>query len=159
MEFSSGLPGCMVDLTDDGKLLFTGGIYMPLAYLSGSGGGQYIGGFDNTGTGTPNNPNPSHPQYWNPYMWRLPGTSGYTIATIAGHNDTSTYFRMVLDPVTFQPVKEHLTRPLVEQLRDYIYAKDKHLKAPNQFALRKEQYYGYYDADELQYVIEQIPIH
>lgn len=152
-----GLPGCMVSVTANGKLLFTGGTIMQIGGSSGGGGmDHFMGGFDHNSTTAYSNgmvvPN------FNPYMYRLPGTPSFVSAASSGTYYMSTYFRMLLDPVTLKPIKGQPSRPLIEQIRDFVYAKGK-LKAPNQFSIGKTQYYGYYDEDTQQYVIEQIPIH
>ena len=150
-----GLPGCMVSVTRDGKLLFTGGTIMQIGGPTGGGMDHYYGGFDHSSTTTYTNgmtvPN------FNPLMYRVPGTPHLLANASSGTYYMSSYFRMLLDPVTLKPVKGLPSRPLIEQIRDFVYAKGK-LKAPNQFAIAKNQYYGYYDEDTQEYVIEQIPI-
>jgi hypothetical protein len=153
---SNGLETCMVSLTRDGKILFTGGTFMPIATAGGADMPHYMGGFDHSSTTTYSNgmvvPN------YNPYMYRLPGTPSFVGSGSSGTYYMSTYFRMLLDPATLKPVKGQPGRPVIEQIRDFVYAKGR-LKASNQFAIGKNQYYGYYDEDAQEYVIEQIPIH
>ena len=49
-------------------------------------------------------------------------------------------------------------RPIAAQIKDYIDDTGKK-KATNQFAIGKNQYYGYYDGDMQEYVIEQIRLY
>ena len=157
-----GVPGCAISVTHNGQLLFTGGAVNLFGgppsgvSFSGGGGGSYHGGFDHNSTTTYSNgmtvPN------WNPNMYYVPGNPTTVFNAASGTYYTSTFFRLLLDPVTLKPVKGQTSRPLIEQIRDYVYAKGKP-KAPNQFSIGKNQYFGYYDEDTQQYVIEQIAIH
>jgi hypothetical protein len=152
----NGLAVCMVSLTGNGDLLFTGGAFMHLTYSTGSNS-HYMGGFDHTNT--TNIPNIGPVPTYNPYMYRVPGGPSFAGASSPpGMYYMSTHFDLLLDPVTLKTVKGQPRRPVVEQIRDYMYAEDRRAKAPNQFAIGNNQYYGYYDQDAQQYVIEQIPI-
>jgi hypothetical protein len=66
---------------------------------------------------------------------------------------------MLLDPATLKVTKGRTPRPLADQIKDYIDETDKKAKATNQFAIGKNQYYGFYDRDAQEYVIEQIRLY
>jgi hypothetical protein len=93
---------------------------------------------------------------WNPYMYYRPGIPSYTYTSARYY--TTTYFRMLLDPVTLKVTRGQVRRPVAEQIKDYIDDTEMRGRASNQFAIGKNQYYGFYDKDLQQYVIEQIRI-
>ncbi len=95
-------------------------------------------------------------QTWNPNMYYRPGTPSYT--TTSARYYTTTYFKLLLDPATLKATKGRLPRPVAEQVKDYMETVDKKAKATNQFAIGKDQFYGYYDSDAKAYVIDQVKI-
>ena len=86
-----------------------------------------------------------------------PGYPSYTSTSARYY--TTTYFKMLLDPTTLKTVHGRVPRPVADQIKDYIDDTDKKAKATNQFAIGKNQYYGYYDRDMQEYVIEQIRLY
>jgi hypothetical protein len=157
---TKGTEGLMVSQADpNAKIVLTAGTYDMIKMSTGGGtmGGGWQGGWngpvDTKGIG--NGANANIPSY-NPYMYYRPGIPSYTY-TSARYYQT-TYFRMLLDPATLKVTRGQVRRPVAEQIKDYIDDTDKRGRATNQFAIGKNQYYGYYDKDEQQYVIEQIRI-
>jgi hypothetical protein len=64
----------------------------------------------------------------------------------------------MLDPITFKPAKGRAPEEVGKQIKDYIEEVDKKAKAKNQFAIGKNQYYGFYQPELKTYIIEQIKI-
>jgi hypothetical protein len=152
--FTKGTEGLMVTRTDAGKLVLTAGTYdmIPIP----SGGGMSTGGYwtgSNQMRLDPSAHNGVSMQYI-PNSVFVPGQPVYTRTSARYY--TTTYFKMMLDPTTLKVSKGRVPRPVADQVKDYVDDTDKKAKATNQFAIGKNQYYGYYDRDMLEYVIEQI---
>ncbi|GGB13871.1 hypothetical protein [Puia dinghuensis] len=153
--FTKGSEGIMVAQAEPGsKLVVTAGTYDPIAVPSG---GATAGHFYTPGYSSPN-PDHNNALEWQSYYvtFYVPGTPSYT--KIPARYYTTTYFRMLLDPTTLKVTRGQVRRPVADQIKDYMEDTDKRGKATNQFAIGKNQYYGFYDRDEQQYVIEQIRI-
>lgn len=158
--FTKGTEGIMVSQMPNGRLVLTAGTYDPIKMQTGGSGPQYMGGFQPSGSpavyNAPITSSGAVYMAYNPYMYMLPGRPAFT--TTSARYYTTTYFRLLLDPVTFRPVKGQVRRPVADQIKDYVDDTDKKSKATNQFAIGKNQYYGFYDRDAQEYVIEQIHI-
>ena len=152
--FTKGTEGLMVTRTDAGKLVLTAGTYDMIQMSSGGDGGHWVGGLA-----------PASPGYtkagvmmnYDPSLHYVPGSPVYTTKSARYYN--TTYFKMLLDPTTLKTVHGRVPRPVADQIKDYIDDTDKKAKATNQFAIGKNQYYGYYDRDMQEYVIEQIKLY
>lgn len=152
-RLKSGKKGIAVTQTKTGQILITAGAYDIIN--TGSGGG---GGMTPTSSWVKTvNTNPTVPM---PYTYHLetyyrPGYYHY------GNNSGAywkVYFRMLLDPSAFATTKGRIPVPTSTQIKEYISGTDKKLKATNQFSSGDQQYYGYYDSDMKEYVVEQINI-
>ena len=89
-------------------------------------------------------------------MYYRPGTPGYTTTNARYYNTTS--FKVLLDPKSFKNVRGRVPIPVPDQIKDYMEGVDSKAKATNQFSIGNNQYYGYYDRDAHNYVVEQIKI-
>jgi hypothetical protein len=118
---------------------------------SGGGGGQWVGGYQNTP-----NPGGGYRTAYNPMMYYRPGMP--TSTTTDARFYTSIYFKYMLDPVTLKPAKGRVPDEVGKQIKDYLEDVDKKAKAKNQFAIGKNQYFGYYQPEQKTYIIEQIKI-
>jgi len=152
--FTKGTEGLMVSRTDGGKLVLTAGTYDMIQISGGAPtGGYWAGGFV---THSDINARSGVSTTWEPLINYVPGTPVYT--TTSARYYTTTYFKMLLDPTTMKVTRGRVPRPIAAQIKDYIDDTGKK-KATNQFAIGKNQYYGYYDGDMQEYVIEQIRIY
>ena len=147
--FTKGTEGLMVTQTESGKLVLTAGTYDMIKVSSGANGPHM-----------PDMPE-MHMEHEGaagmvPFYTTRPGTPVFT--TTSARYYTTTYFRMLLDPATFKVTRGQVRRPVADQIKDYVDDTDKRSKAKNQFAIGKNQYYGFYDRDAEQYVVEQIRI-
>ncbi len=152
-QLSFGNMGVMVYKLPAGKILVTAGTYHTVVLASG-GGMSYSGGFQQSRTSA-GVAIPGAVEY-NAFKYTRPGNSTY-ISEDARHY-YSTYFQYTLDPVTLRPSKQKVPVSLPEQVKDYIGTVNSKVKATNQFAIGKNQYYGYYDVDTKSYIVEQIII-
>ena len=147
--FTKGTEGLMVAQMESGKLVLTAGTYDMVKVSSGASGAHM-----------PDMPEihmePEGAAGMVPFWITRPGAPIYT--TPSARYYTTTYFRMLLDPVTFKVTRGQVRRPVADQIKDYVDDTDMRSKAKNQFAIGKNQYYGFYDRDAEQYVVEQIRI-
>lgn len=150
-----GTEGLMVTENKTGQLVVTVGTYDLIPLPSGGGGATWVGGFQNSLTPSPNG-GANLTTTWNPHMYLRPGAPSF--ATTSARYYTTTYFKLLLNPTTMKTAKGRLPMPVADQIKDYIETVDKKAKATNQFCIGKSQYYGYYDRDAKEYVIEQIRI-
>ncbi len=153
-DFSSGsgLLGVIVARTESGQLVLTAGTYMPI--FMGGGGGSFTGGYvQDRPTSFPNS---GAQLRWDPYKYGIPGNPGSS--TPDARYYFTTHFSLLLDPTSLKAGKGKLPVPVGDQIKDYLDDAEKKSKATNQFAIGKNQYFGYYDKDSQAYVIEQIPI-
>jgi len=156
--FTKGTEGLMVARTDAGKLVVTAGTYDMIPM--GGGGGGMAGGYWTGGMVTSSDPyahNGISTTYQPIREFVVPGAPIYTMKSARYY--TTTYFKMLLDPVTLKVTKGRVPRPVADQIKDYVDDTDKKAKATNQFAIGKNQYYGFYDRDMQEYVIEQIRLY
>lgn len=151
---TKGTEGVMVYENKTGQLVVTIGTY-DLIPVSSGGSGGWQGGFEKTTIGNTSN-GPITAMTWNPNMYYRPGAPSYT--TTSARYYTTTYFKLLLDPATLKPARGRVPQPVAEQVKDYIEGVDSKAKATNQFAMGKDQFYGYYDRDTKAYVIDQIRI-
>ena len=152
--FTRGAEGLMVSQTDGGKLILTAGTYDPLPASYTGGGYTSAGHFEMTKI--PGHPTGATMMVYREHSVYRPGYSVYTKPSARFYS--STYFRMQLDPATLKVAKGRLITPVSAQIKDYMDDIDSKAKATNQFALDRNQYYGYYDRDMHAYVVEQIKI-
>lgn len=157
--FNRGTEGLMVTENKAGQLILTVGTY-DLIPLSTGGGGGWQGGWQQSTVHTGSEPN-GQAHYttvtsWNPNMYYRPGTPGYTTTNARYYNTTS--FKVLLDPKSFKNVRGRVPIPVPDQIKDYMEGVDSKAKATNQFSIGNNQYYGYYDRDAHNYVVEQIKI-
>ena len=89
--------------------------------------------------------------YINTYY--TPGISSYSKSSMYYK---SISFKMKVTAGTFNARKTRTAKPLGDQIREYMDDKPQYLN--NQFAIGDKQYYGYYDGDTEEYVIENILI-
>ncbi len=149
--FTNGTEGLMVRRLGSGKLLLTAGTYDLIPMSSGvSTGGGYSPGYQLQYT------NAGAKLEYNPFMYYTPGVPSYTKLSARYYN--TTYFKCLFDPLTFKPARGRVPMSVADQVKDYMEDADKKLKATNQFAVGKNQYYGFYDRDLKSYVVEQIRI-
>jgi hypothetical protein len=148
---TNGREGVMVHALLNGKLVVRVGTYDLMVMSSGGGGGQWVGGYQNTP-----NPGGGYRTAYNPMMYYRPGMP--TSTTTDARFYTSIYFKYMLDPVTLKPAKGRVPDEIGKQIKDYLEDVDKKAKAKNQFAIGKNQYYGYYQPELKTYIIEQIKI-
>jgi hypothetical protein len=147
--FTNGREGVMVHPLPNGKLMVRVGTY-DLMQLGGSSGG-WVGGWEKTG-----NPNGGQTMIYNPALYYRPGMT--TSSQTNSRNYVQVYFKYMLDPITFKPAKGRAPEEVGKQIKDYIEEVDKKAKAKNQFAIGKNQYYGFYQPELKTYIIEQIKI-
>jgi hypothetical protein len=158
--FTKGTEGLMVTENKSGQLVITAGTYDLIPIGGGGSSGGYVGGYQQSSMAvTPGITNHGATStaisVYNPTMYYRPGTPGYT-STDARYYST-TYFKLLVDPAGFKPARGRAPQPVPDQIKDYIEAVGT-VKATNQFAIGKNQYYGYYDRDAKSYVVEQIRI-
>ena len=89
-------------------------------------------------------------------MYYMPGTSSY-MSTSARYYRTI-YFKVLMDSSTCKPARGRVTESIGEQIKDYMDDSDQRAKAAKQFSIGGKQYYGFYDRDQVAYVIEEIMI-
>ncbi|MBS1562953.1 MAG: hypothetical protein JST39_01135, partial [Bacteroidetes bacterium] len=157
--FTNGTEGLMVTENKSGQLIVTVGTYDLIPLNTDGSSGGYVGGFQSgsvpvTPTAMNHGATSSATMVWNPTMYYRPGTPGYTTTSARYYN--TTYFKILLDPKTYKTARGRVPTPVPDQIKDYIETIDKKAKATNQFAIGKNQYYGYYDRDSKSYVVEQI---
>lgn len=160
--FTRGTEGLMVTENKTGQLILTVGTYdlIPLS-SGGGGGGNWQGGWQrSTVAVSPSAASGGLPYTttttWNPNMYYRPGTPGYTTTDARYYN--TTFFKVLLDPKSFKNVRGRVPMSVPDQIKDYMEGVDSKAKATNQFAIGNNQYYGYYDKDLHNYVVEQIRI-
>ena len=147
---TNGREGVMVHALSTGKLVVRVGTY-DLIVLSSGGGGRLDGGYQSTPS-----PGVNASAVYNPMMYYRPGAP--TSTTTDARFYTSIYFKYMLDPVTLNPAKGRVPDEIGKQIKDYLEDVDKKAKAKNQFAIGKNQYFGYYQPEQKTYIIEQITI-
>jgi hypothetical protein len=160
-EFNRGTEGLMVSENKAGQLILTVGTYDLIPLNTGGSSGGYSGGWQQGSMSvTPGIANhgatSSAVSVWNPTMYYRPGTPGYTTTNARYYNTTS--FKMLLDPKSFKNVRGRVPVSVPDQIKDYMEGVDSKAKATNQFSIGNTQYYGYYDKDAHNYVVEQIRI-
>ncbi len=148
--FTKGTEGLMVTENKSGQLIITAGTY-DLIQINRGGSGTFdrVGGYQNTGTVD----RWGSTTVWNPNMYFRPGSPSYTSTDARYYN--TTYFKLLVDPVSFKTTRGRAPQSVPAQIKDYIETVSS-TKATNQFAIGKNQYYGYYDRDAKSYVVEQI---
>jgi hypothetical protein len=151
--FTKGTEGIAVSTNQAGQYILKVGTYDPIQM--GGGGGGYVGGFQqgapiSTGAG----PIPNY--YYNPYMYYVPGSSGYS--TTSARYYTTTYFKMLLDPTSLKTAKGKIPSSIGDQVKDYMNDADQKAKAVKQFEMSGNQYYGFYNKDSKIYEVDQIMI-
>jgi hypothetical protein len=159
--FNRGTEGLMVTENKAGQLILTVGTYDLIPMSTGGSSGSWQGGWQQSSVSvTPGISNhgatSSAVSVWNPNMYYRPGTPGYTTTNARYYNTTS--FKILLDPKSFKNVRGRVPIPVPDQIKDYIAGTDLKAKATNQFSIGNNQYYGYYDRDAHNYVVEQIKI-
>jgi hypothetical protein len=160
-EFNRGTEGLMVSENKSGQLILTVGTYDLIPLSTGGSSGGYSGGWQQGSMSvTPGISNhgatSSAVSVWNPTMYYRPGTPGYTTTNARYYNTTS--FKILLDPKSFKNVRGRVPVSVPDQIKDYMEGVDSKAKATNQFSIGNTQYYGYYDRDAHNYVVEQIRI-
>ena len=148
---TNGREGVMVHALSNGKLVVRVGTYDLIVMSNGGGGGRWVGGYQNTP-----NPGGGYQTVYNPMMYYRPGITVSSMTDARFY--TSIYFKYMLDPVTLQPAKGRVPEEVGKQIKDYLEDVDKKAKAKNQFAIGKNQYFGYYQPELKTYIIEQIKI-
>ena len=159
--FNRGTEGLMVSENKAGQLILTVGTYDLIPLNTGGSSGSYTGGWQQgTVRSTPDISNHgatySSVSSWNPNMYYRPGSPGYTTTNARYYNTTS--FKILLDPKSFKNVRGRVPVSVPDQIKDYMEVVDSKAKATNQFSIGNSQYYGYYDKDAHNYVVEQIRI-
>lgn len=157
--FTSGTEGLMIAENKSGQFVVTAGTYDLIKLSSGGSGGSWQGGWKtNPMPKAPgaSGPGTSMPVVWDNFMYYRPGQPSYTITDARYYN--TTYFKLILDPNTLKIAHGRAPQSVPDQIKDFIDTIDKNAKATNQFAIGKNQYYGYYDRDSGAYVVEQIRI-
>jgi gamma-glutamyltranspeptidase len=90
-------------------------------------------------------------------MYYTPGIPMHTTALANYYN--STYFKILLNPATLvATTKGKIPVSINDQIKDYMDDTDKKATAKKQFAIGDKQYFGYYDRDSKEYIIENIMI-
>lgn len=148
---TNGREGVMVHALSNGKLVVRVGTYDLIVMSGGGSGGQWVGGYQQSP-----NPGGGYRTVYNPMMYYRPGITVSTMTDARFY--TSVYFKYMLDPVTLQPAKGRVPDEIGKQIKDYLEDVDKKAKAKNQFAIGKNQYFGYYQPELKTYIIEQIKI-
>lgn len=148
--FTNGREGVMVHALTNGNLVVRVGTY-DLMNVGTGGGGQWVGGFQNS----PNLAGGTTLTY-NPFLYYRPGFTSYSRPDARYY--ITIYFKYMLDPFTLKPAKGRLPEEIGKQIKDYLEDVDKKAKAKNQFAIGKNQYFGYYQPELKTYIIEQIKI-
>jgi hypothetical protein len=159
--FNRGTEGLMVSENKNGQLILTVGTYDLIPLNTGGSSGGYSGGWQQGSMAvTPSVANHgatvSGVSVWNPTMYYRPGTPGYTTTNARYYNTTS--FKILLDPKSLKNVRGRVPVSVPDQIKDYMEGVDSKAKATNQFSIGNNQYYGYYDKDAHNYVVEQIRI-
>ncbi len=147
-NFINGSEGVTVGKNKEGQYIVTIGTWDLIAMSSGS---TTVGGFQPTGNTIVDG---RSLVVYNPNLYHFPGSS-YTSTSSRYYK--STYFKLLFDPKTFATTHGRIPRSVNDQIKDYLEEDvSKKAKATNQFTIGDSEYYGYYDKDEQQYVIEQI---
>jgi hypothetical protein len=154
--FKTGTEGLTVSMNKAGQYILQVGTYDPIVMSSGGSGGSWQGGFEHNPTYIPGSIGGAQPYQWNPNMYYRPGFSTY-MSTSARYYRTL-YFKMLLDPTTFKPARGKVSESTGDQIKDFMDDTDKKAKAAKQFSMGGKEYYGYYDKDQVAYVIQEILI-
>ena len=144
---NSGREGVMVHSLTNSNLIVKVGTYDVIPVDQSS-----RGGFENRVVQTGPYAGSVLPVY-NPMKLNRPGLS--ITSGAASRYFNSVYFKYMLNPVTLKPAKGRVTDEIGKQIKDYIETVDKKARAKNQFAIGKNQYYGYYLPEQKTYIIEQ----
>jgi hypothetical protein len=153
--FTKGTEGLSVGTNKDGQYIVQVGTY-DLVPMSTGGGGGYTGGFQANPAYSPM-VNSQPMQVYNPFMYYTPGNSGYM--TTSARYYKSMYFKVLMDSATLKTVHGRVVESIGEQIKDYMDdTNNPRAKAAKQFTIGGKQYYGYYDKDQVAYVIEEIMI-
>jgi hypothetical protein len=153
-EFYKGAEGLAVRKTKEGNLVITAGTFDFLPVGNGFSSSSYqtsIGSPISAGSGN---------------STQLSGTNMF-VSYVPGHPTTtsgianfykSTYFKLLLDPVSFNTVKGDAGKSETEQIKNYIDEVSKKARATNQFSMDGKQFYAYYEKDLKAYVVDEILI-
>jgi hypothetical protein len=151
--FTKGTEGLTVSTNQAGQYILKVGTFDPIPI--GGSMGYYNGGFEQGAPiATGGGPMPTY--YYNPYMYYVPGSSGYTTNSARYYN--TTYFKMLLDPSSLKTTKGKIPSSIGDQVKDYMNDADQKSKAIKQFAVNGNQYYGFYNKDSKVYEVDQIVI-
>jgi hypothetical protein len=150
--FTRGTEGIAVSTNQAGQYVLKVGTYDPIQV---GGGGQWMGGYE-PGPAAPTVIAPQMPYSYNPYLYYVPGSSGYT--TVNARYYTSTYFKMLLDQSSLKTAKGKIPASVGDQVKDYMNDADQKAKAVKQFEMSGNQYYGFYNKDSKVYEVDQIMI-
>jgi hypothetical protein len=155
--FTRGTEGLTVATNKAGQYVVQVGTY-DLIPMSTGGGGSYMGGFEMTQAprGSTAYANGIQMMTYNPDMYYVPGRSSY-MSTSARYYKTI-YFKVLLDSSSLKPVRGRVASSIGEQIKDFMDDSDQKAKVAKQFAIGGKQYYGFYDRDQLAYVIQEIMI-
>jgi hypothetical protein len=151
-SFNHGTEGLMVSENNNGQLILTVGTYDLVPLWAASGTGHWEGGYETSKNGATY----TGISRFNPQMYYRTGIPAYTKSDARYYNTTS--FKILLDPKSFKNVRGRVPVSVPDQIKDYMEGVDSKAKATNQFAIGNTQYYGYYDRDAHNYVVEQIRI-
>ena len=152
---SKGTEGITVYKNKTGQYILTIGSYDLIPVSSGGSSSMSSGYW--TGGGMAKNYAGTPTFQSSTYVWNYrPGAPYYT-TTDAKHYKT-TFFKMLLDPGSYKPAPGKMPASVNAQIKNYTDETDNKAKATNQFALVNGQYYGYYDKESTNYIIEQIII-
>lgn len=86
----------------------------------------------------------------------IPGRPSFT--SYSANFYMSTHFKLMIDPTTLNFVKGQAPSSTNDQIKDYMIDVSKKARAINQFSVNGKQYFGYYNQDEKEYIIEEIII-
>ena len=145
---TKGTEGLTVAKNAAGQYIITAGTYDPIVVSSGGGPGRTT--FSSSPGASAISMSPGT------FANYSPGIPIYTTGLANYYKSTS--FKFILDAANLNIAKGILPTSVNDQIKNYMdEVKDKRI-AIKQFAIDNKQYYGYYDRDAEEYIIENIAI-
>jgi len=145
--------GVFATQINKGQYIVTIGTHYIEFHAGGEGGWQ--GGWEKTTTNLGGG-NSIQTTTYNSFKYYRPGSSSY----VNTNNYRTSYCRLLLDSTDCKIAKGNVPVPVPDQIKEYVHTinPEAKLKATNQFSIGEKQYFGYYNADEKAYVVEEIQV-